>query len=46
MFESLIVWNNEKGVEVVNGGVFIVKDFVFVNNKFVGYEGKKIIEGE
>lgn len=46
VFESLIVWNNEKGVEVVNGGVFIMKDFVFVNNKFVGYEGKKIIEGE
>lgn len=46
VFESLTAWNNEKGAEVVNGGAFIMKDFVLVNNKLAGYEGKKIIEGE
>lgn len=32
LFEFFIVWNNEKGVEIVNGGVLECRDFVLVNN--------------
>lgn len=46
VFESLTAWNNEKGAEIVNGGAFVMRDFVLVNNKLAGYEGKKILEGE
>ncbi|XP_062574409.1 fibrocystin-L-like [Saccostrea cucullata] len=46
LFESLTSWNNEKGAEIVNGGALECRDFVLVNNKLAGYEGKLIIEGE
>ncbi|XP_061168814.1 fibrocystin-L-like [Saccostrea echinata] len=46
LFESLTAWNNEKGAEIVNGGALECRDFVLVNNKLAGYEGKLIIEGD
>lgn len=46
LFESLTAWNNEKGAEIVNGGALECRDFVLVNNKLAGYEGKLLIEGD
>lgn len=43
VFESLFAWNNDKGAEAVNAGALQFVDFVLVQNKLAGYEGKKII---
>ena len=43
VFRSLFAWNNEKGVEFVNSGALQVEDFVLVQNKLAGYEGKKVL---
>ncbi|KAK3107254.1 hypothetical protein FSP39_010348 [Pinctada imbricata] len=42
VFESLTVWNCEKGAEAVNVGATQYKDFIMVNNEKAGYEGKLI----
>ncbi|WAR05573.1 PKHL1-like protein, partial [Mya arenaria] len=42
VFEGLFAWNCEKGAESVNVGALQFKDFVLVQNKLAGYEGKKI----
>lgn len=44
-FFDFIVWNCEKGVEIVDGGLVRFRNFVFVNNKLFGYEGKMVLEG-
>lgn len=45
LFSGLTVWNCEKGAEIVDGGSVRLKDFVLVNNKLAGYEGKQVLEG-
>ena len=41
-FYSLTAWNCDKGAEGVNTGAVQFHDFVLVNNKLAGYEGKQI----
>ncbi|XP_048254094.1 fibrocystin-L-like [Haliotis rufescens] len=39
-FESFTAWNCEKGAEAVQSGSLQFIDFILVNNKLAGYEGK------
>ncbi|XP_053372850.1 fibrocystin-L-like [Mercenaria mercenaria] len=39
-FEGFVSWNNEKGAVVVNSSPMNFINFVFVQNKVAGYEGK------
>ncbi|KAL4228989.1 Fibrocystin-L [Mactra antiquata] len=43
VFESLYAWNNDKGAEAVNSGALQFKDFILVQNRLAGYEGKKVL---
>ena len=43
VFRGLTAWNNEKGAEAVNSGALQFDDFVLVQNKKAGYEGKLVI---
>ena len=43
VFRGLTAWNNEKGAEAVNSGALQFEDFVLVQNKLAGYEGKKVL---
>jgi len=42
VFESLFSWNNDKGAEAVNSGALQFDNFVLVQNKLAGYEGKSV----
>ncbi|XP_052286416.1 fibrocystin-L-like [Dreissena polymorpha] len=42
VFERFFSWNNDKGAEAVNVGALQFKDFVLVQNRLAGYEGKLI----
>ena len=44
VFRGLTAWNNDKGAEAVNSGALQFVDFVLVQNKLAGYEGKKVLE--
>ena len=43
IFEGLFAWNNDKGAEAVMVGALQFKNFVLVQNKLAGYEGKKVL---
>uniref|UniRef100_A0A8C6RMA5 Fibrocystin-L n=1 Tax=Nannospalax galili TaxID=1026970 RepID=A0A8C6RMA5_NANGA len=43
VFDSLIVWNCQKGAEWVNGGALQFHNFVMVNNYEAGIETKRIL---
>lgn len=45
LFSDLTAWNCEKGAEIVDGGSVRLRNFVLVNNKLSGYEGKMVLEG-
>lgn len=42
VFESFFAWNNDKGAQADNSGAVQFKDFVLVQNRLAGYEGKKV----
>ncbi|XP_053372863.1 fibrocystin-L-like [Mercenaria mercenaria] len=44
VFDGLYAWNNDKGAEAVNSGALQFKNFVLVQNKLAGYEGKLVID--
>ncbi|XP_045210443.2 fibrocystin-L-like isoform X2 [Mercenaria mercenaria] len=44
VFDGLYAWNNDKGAEAVNSGALQFKNFVLVQNKLAGYEGKLVME--
>jgi hypothetical protein len=43
VFRSLFAWNCDKGAEAVNSGALQFIDFILVQNKLAGYEGKKVL---
>lgn len=44
VFQGLFSWNNDKGAEAVFSGAVQFVDFILVQNKLAGYEGKKVLE--
>ena len=43
VFQNLFAWNNDKGAEAVNSGALQFDNFILVQNKLAGYEGKKVL---
>ncbi|XP_060573258.1 fibrocystin-L-like isoform X2 [Ruditapes philippinarum] len=43
VFDGLYAWNCDKGAEAVNSGALQFKNFILVQNKLAGYEGKIVL---